>query len=132
MKLTFFLLAFLIVNIGLSYAQGTTTDLTSCIQGNAYGCAAAVGLFIYQSVTQWNQFTQVPFHGMTCSGGVKGGWYKWKWKWQGQFSCPGWPVMGLSVNWDGREGAMKHAVVDFMQKALQAKSIKRLRSLFIS
>jgi hypothetical protein len=54
---------------------------------------------------------------------VKGGFHRWQWKWSGQFNCNGWSVLGSSTQLKSRNGAVEHAVIDFMQKALAAKLI---------
>jgi hypothetical protein len=115
-------LVFLIINIGFSYSQ-TPVDVTPCINGNWGMCGIAVGKLIYGSLTRWNDRQNVKFLGKDCVGRVKGGWHRWQWKWSGQFSCNGWSVMGTSTQRKSRNGAVEHAVIDFMQQALNAKLI---------
>jgi len=58
----------------------------------------------------------------TCSGAVKGGFYRWKWRWQASFSCPTFAsnIQGTSNNWKSQQGSVEHAIKDWFTKIGQA------------
>ena len=106
--------------LGGSYSL--TVDLLPCINQDWVTCGINVGT-VYYKMHSWNDYTKVQFLGRDCVGQVKGGFHRWQWKWSGKFSCSGWNVEGTSTQFLSRTGAMEQAVIDFMQKALQAKLI---------
>ena len=106
--------------VGLCYSADI--DLTPCLKQDWVSCGINFGK-TYFSLHKWNDITNVSFLGRPCVGSVKGGFHRWQWKWSGKFSCSGWNVEGTSTKLKSRTGAIENAVINFMQKALQAKLI---------
>ena len=97
-------------------------DLTPCVLQDWLSCGVNVGS-VYFQLHRWNDYTTVTLFDRQCVGKVKGGFHSWQWKWSGEFSCLGWNIVGSSTQFKSRSGATEHAIIDFIQKALQAKLI---------
>lgn len=57
-----------------------------------------------------------------CNSQFKGGWHRWQWKWSGKFWCPALSanVVGESTQWKSRNGAIEHAIQDYVTKMTTA------------
>lgn len=109
------LLLFLIFNI--------VRGQLSCLTGNWGVCAKEVAtrlLVTYSSFNTWQDHQEINLFGTSCTSAVKGGIYRWQWRWQGRFWCPALSTMeGSSRNWKSRNGAIEHAIEDYVRKGGQ-------------
>jgi hypothetical protein len=101
-------------------AEACVTALT----GNYVGCIGALANSIWK-LSQWGEDTPVTVCGNQCTGSVKGRLSKWKWKWDARFQCQnkGQGILGTSTAYS-QNGAMEHAIQDWITKAAQAGKIQ--------
>ena len=92
----------------------------------AIGCYAQwVGIAssltnIVVGLHNWGSGQTYPFMGHNCNANIKGRIHKLKWVWDGKFTCSSWtPLTGNSRGHKSKNGAIHHAVQDFINKALQ-------------
>lgn len=110
-----FLIFFIIHNV----IQGQM----SCLVREWNSCAKEVVtkiLITYSSYNTWHDHQEINVFGTSCISSVKGGFYRWQWRWQGRFSCPTLSnIEGYSNNWKSRNGAIQHAIEDYVRKGAQ-------------
>ncbi|CAF3643642.1 unnamed protein product [Rotaria sp. Silwood1] len=123
MKVSHFVLVILLLSVCFHdriYAQ--TTDLTSCFAQQWTACGMAVGTGIYRKYSSWSDIDEKQAFGTTCKLQSKGGFYDWKWTWSGKFWCPSLSetIIGKSTQWKSRNGAIEHAIQDYVTKMTSA------------
>ncbi|CAF1037772.1 unnamed protein product [Rotaria sordida] len=101
-------------------------NLAPCLAGQWVACGIAVGTDIYKKYTSWSDVDTKPAFGTMCNSQIKGGWHRWQWKWSGKFWCPSLndTIMGDSTQWKSRDGAMEHAIQDYVTKMTSAGLLK--------
>jgi len=113
MKHTIFLVLLLVI-------LDSVHSQKACVQGNWVACGAEVARSIYSYFNTWGDYEQRDIFGTTCISSIKGGFYRWKWRWQAQFRCPSLSTMeGSSSNWESRNGAIEHAIEDYVRLGRQ-------------
>jgi hypothetical protein len=104
----------------LAATFGSVCSQQACISGNWAQCSSEVAkklTSIYSSYNSWHDEQKVDMFGTTCTSKIKGGFYRWNWRWQGRFWCPQLSGMeGYSNNWESRQGAIEHAIKDYVRK----------------
>jgi hypothetical protein len=99
-------------------------DLTACLSLNWVACGVSVGSGLYNKYYgKWlDSQDDVSAFGTACKTQFRGSFYQWKWVWGGQFWCPSISetVQGQSENYASRDGAIEHALQDYVTKAGQA------------
>jgi len=98
-------------------------DLTPCLSLNWAACGVSVGTALYKKYYgTWQDSQDVNAFGTTCKTQFKGSFYDWEWVWGGKFWCPtlSSSIQGESEHFKSREGAIEHALQDFVTKAGQA------------
>ena len=98
-------------------------ECAGVIIGNYAGCAAALAQSIW-TIHQWGEDTPITVCGNSCIGNLKGRISSWKWKWDAKFQCPDKTqgIVGESTALS-RDGAMQHAIEDWINKASLAGKI---------
>jgi hypothetical protein len=70
---------------------------------------------------QWGDYQTVEICGRLCNVQIKGRLHHLKWVWDGRCECGG--IVGSSSHYKGRNGAVQHAIQDYVTKAGQAGQI---------
>ncbi|CAF0937470.1 unnamed protein product [Adineta ricciae] len=99
----------------------------ACLSLNWVACGVNIGTALYTKYYgQWQDSQDVNAFGTVCKTQFRGSFYRWKWVWGGQFWCPqlSSTVMGTSEHYKSREGAIEHALQDYVTKAGQAGILK--------
>ncbi|CAF0997125.1 unnamed protein product [Adineta steineri] len=127
MKVSHFLFSILLLNAyfyGWIHAQNV--DLTSCISQQWIACGISVGTAIYKKYNSWSDIDEKQAFGTTCKSQFKSGFYDWEWVWSGKFWCPSLSatVMGESTKWKSRNGAIEHAIQDYVTKMTSVGLLK--------
>ncbi len=88
----------------LIHRSEATVDLSSCLAQDWIQCGIRIGQLYYR-LQKWYDYTITNFdvgeaQKYTCSGRVKGGFYRWQWRYQATFSCPTFSpnIQGTSSN----------------------------------
>jgi len=71
------------------------------------------------SLHRWGKDNYINIGPYPCVGNVNGHLSKWKWVWAGKFKCPTLANVegrGRLVGWKSRQGAIKHAIQDLLDK----------------
>jgi hypothetical protein len=95
-------------------------DLTACLSFNWAACGISVGTGLYKKYYgTWQDSQDISAFGTTCKSQFKGSFYQWKWVWGGKFWCPSLSetIQGESENYASRDGAIEHALQDYVTKA---------------
>ena len=122
--LIIFVVGLLSIVVGETKFEFPTEECASgFVTGNYIGCAAALANSIWK-IHHWGADTTIDICGNECTGNLKGRLSHWKWKWDAKFQClakaPG--IVGYSTALS-RNGAMEHAINNWMIKASQAGSV---------
>ncbi|CAF1195624.1 unnamed protein product [Didymodactylos carnosus] len=87
-------------------------------------CILDIGTQIWK-IHQWGSDQAITICGINCVGNIKGRFSGFEWKWDGKFQCqekaPG--IVGQTTKYS-RDGAMEHAIQDFLVKAVTAGKLK--------
>ncbi|CAF1388675.1 unnamed protein product [Rotaria magnacalcarata] len=127
MKLFGFLFTILILSASFNFqTEGANVDLTPCLSANWTSCGISVGTFIYAKYNSWSNIDTKQAFGTTCHSQFKGGFHRWQWKWSGKFWCPSLStsIIGTSTQWKSRNGAIEHAIQDYVTKMTSAGLLK--------
>src|ERR1700728_226701 len=79
--------------------------------------ASKVAVAIY-NLHQWGDDQTVEICGRPCNVQTKGRIHKLKWVWDGRCECGG--IIGSARHYKSQNGAIEHAIQDFVIKAGQA------------
>jgi hypothetical protein len=79
--------------------------------------ATKVASYVY-NLHQWNDAQTVEICGRSCAVQIKGRLHKFEWVWDGKCECGG--ISGSSRHYKSKNGAIEHAIQDFVTKAGQA------------
>ncbi|CAF4912266.1 unnamed protein product, partial [Rotaria sp. Silwood2] len=81
---------------------------------------------IYNRYHSWSDIDTKQAFGTTCHSQFKGGFHRWQWKWSGKFWCPSLSttIMGESTQWKSRNGAIEHAIQNYVTKMTSAGLLK--------
>lgn len=102
--------------------QFSTQDINyqPCLSLNWVACGASVGTALYKKYYgTWQDSQDVNAFGTVCKTQFRGSFYRWKWVWGGNFWCPSISdsVRGTSEHYKSREGAIEHALQNYVQVA---------------
>lgn len=95
-------------------------DFTPCLSLDWVACGISVGTALYQKYYDtWQDSQDVNAFGTVCKTQFRGSFYRWQWVWGGQFWCPSISetVLGVSENYESREGAIEHALQNYVETA---------------
>ncbi len=95
-------------------------DFTPCLSLDWVSCGINVGTGLFQTYYgTWLDSQDVNAFGTVCKTQFRGSFYRWEWVWGGHFWCPSISatVLGVSKNYKSRDGAIEHALQNFVETA---------------
>ena len=110
-----------VISFIVPHLSAADVDVTPCLSMNWVACGMGVGTALYKKYYgTWQDSQDVNAFGTICKTQFRGSFYRWKWVWGGHFWCPSLgDIQGESQNYKSREGAIEHAIQDFVIKAGQ-------------
>ncbi|CAF1633913.1 unnamed protein product, partial [Didymodactylos carnosus] len=105
-----------------SHCGDVSGIIAPCVVQNWLACGLNVGSAIYSQYGQWKDDETRQLFGTTCTSSFRGGFHSWKWTYSGEFQCPSISptIVGESTQWESRNGAIEHAIQNFITQAGQA------------
>jgi hypothetical protein len=101
-------------------ASAADADLTPCLSLDWVKCGLNVGTGLFKKYYgTWQNSQDVNAFGTVCKTQFGGLFRRFSWAWNGQFWCPSISatVLGTSEHYKSRDGAIEHAIQNFVQKA---------------
>ncbi len=112
-----------VLSLIIPHLSAMDIDITPCLTLDWVACGINVGTALYKKYYgTWQDSQDMNAFGTTCKTQFRGSFYRWEWVWGGKFWCPSISetIIGKSVNFKSREGAIEHALQDFVTNAGQA------------
>ncbi|UJR35583.1 hypothetical protein I4U23_028336 [Adineta vaga] len=116
-----------ILSMVIHHISAVDTIPPACLSLNWMACGLGVGSELYKKYYgTWQDSQDVNAFGTVCKSQFRGSFYRWKWVWGGQFWCPTLDanLRGESKNYKSRDGAIEHALQDYVTKAGEAGILK--------